>query len=497
MKYTKVFWVLLWLLTGLVDSCLFEWCSGNKTKLKEKILVNKRYNVIKYDKRTDLPTSQNDDKKMKEQTTLMEMTVAKKIFIHDGNTELTADQKQIVYEALYPMVKQFCRHQRSFITQLIAKFLWHFQLPAEQMFTLNREILMFQLSSDDRWLVVHGNQQISLWNVATGHRQWAQHDHFNKCVVSSDDQFIITANVDTTLQIWAFATGVLSKTLTGHKNSVSSCSLSPDNQFLLSISLDYTVRMWSVATGQCTRTLTCAHSYYFQPQFYGNSQRVIIQSVPPFENELQMWEVETNRCVLLTKENGKEVDPEKNRSMMFEHMLHNQTNSYITTCTLSGDNKFLLSGRYDGTVRVWELETGTKIQTFRGHMHPVRSSFFVKGDAWIASMDCRGTLCIWSVRDGHCVHEFQNYNYHRALQHSYWLKHTNTECIIVATTTSPYEVHVLEVESGRKIFTVQNYNAEVSAMSISSDGRYLFYGDNHGTIKCFIFSKHTLGSFEY
>jgi WD40 repeat protein len=67
--------------------------------------------------------------------------------------------------------------------------------------------------------------------------------------------------------------------------------------------------------------------------------------------------------------------------------------------------------------------------------------------------------------------------------------HSSTH-IGVATYRSPYEIHVLEVESGRKIFTVQSHDAEVSPLGISSDGRYLFYGDIYGTIKCFIFSKH-------
>ena len=104
-------------------------------------------------------------------------------------------------------------------------------------------------------------------------------------------------------------------------------------------------------------------------------------------------------------------------------------------------------------------------------------------------MDFNNILRVWRISDAHCMYTLENYNAYLPLQHSYWLTGTNIECIIVSTATKPYEVHVLAVASGEKIFTIQGHNARVDIACVSSDGRYLYSGDQDGTLQMVAFSK--------
>jgi len=466
-------------LTIQVSSCLFGKCCDNK--IKENIVVN----TNKYHEQTELVLKKDqdslitdtvernkivvpsDEEEMRKQITFLEPTEIRKNFIHDGQSDLTDDQKYFVYAALNPMVTQFCHTQTRVITNLIVSFLWHRNLPEQRIGTVpeGRRIRMCQLSSDDSWLVVwSGDNDISLWNVATKQLQWtlkAHDEDITQCIISSDDQYIISASRDKTLKIWTFLSGTLLYTLEGHTDRVWHCLLSADNQFLLSTSNDETMRMWSVATGECTKIFNHSMNAWYA-QFYDNDRRIVSTC-----KDVRVWDVKTNQCV---------------------HVLHGHTNA-ITFCNFSFDEQYLLSGSADKTARVWDLTTGTCKQTFDGHTHWVRDGCFVQKDTWIASMDLKTILCIWRISDAHCMYQLPNYDCSFPLQHSYWLKCRNEECIIVSTVFQPHEIHALSVASGERILTIQNNDARLFAACVSSDGRYLFSGDVNGTIKMAPFSK--------
>jgi len=469
--------MMLCCLTIQVSSCLFDKCCGKKTAIKEKILVNTKY-INKEKTELGIPEYQTTvmsdtmkEDKIKKQIKLSEPTEIKKKFIHDGQSDLTEDQKQIVYAALSPMVKQFCRAQSTtVITRLIAAFLWHRNLPEQRIGTVpgDKRVRMCQLSSDDSWLVsLSGTGDITLWNLATNQIQWTVKAHDQtifQCILSSNDKYIISASSDKTLKIWTFFSGTLLYTLKGHTDYVRRCSLSADNQFVLSTSAnnDRTVRMWSVTTGECIHIFHGHSTEAGCIQFYANDRRMISTC-----KDVRLWDVQTKDCL---------------------YVLHGHT-GVIGHCTFSSDEQYLLSRSRDRTVRVWDLTTGTCKQTFDGHKSWVYEGYFVRKDTWIASIDYEHNLCIWRISDAHCMYQLPNYHWFFSLRHSYWLKRRNTECIIVSTNANPYEVHVLSVESGDKIFTIQSHNTRVDKGCVSSDGRYLFSGNADGTIKMAAFAK--------
>ena len=61
----------------------------------------------------------------------------------------------------------------------------------------------------------------------------------------------------------------------------------------------------------------------------------------------------------------------------------------------------LISGSYDRTVRVWNMETGTQLHCLRGHTFAVRALQFDEAKLITGSMDC--TLKVWDWRAGKCI----------------------------------------------------------------------------------------------
>ena len=61
----------------------------------------------------------------------------------------------------------------------------------------------------------------------------------------------------------------------------------------------------------------------------------------------------------------------------------------------------LITGSYDRTVRVWNLDTGTEVRTLRGHTRAVRALQFDQMLLFTGAMD--GTVRMWNWRAGECL----------------------------------------------------------------------------------------------
>lgn len=70
------------------------------------------------------------------------------------------------------------------------------------------------------------------------------------------------------------------------------------------------------------------------------------------------------------------------------------------TC-LQFDDQILATGSYDSTIKIWNIETGAKIQTLRGHTCGLRCLQFDGTKLISGSLD--KTLRIWNLQTGACI----------------------------------------------------------------------------------------------
>lgn len=82
------------------------------------------------------------------------------------------------------------------------------------------------------------------------------------------------------------------------------------------------------------------------------------------------------------------------------------TNS-VEAVAVSNDGKQILSGSYDNTVKLWNIENGDTIHTFQGHSEFVMSvAFSVKNDI-VLSASADNTLKRWDIETGEVIDTFQ------------------------------------------------------------------------------------------
>ena len=81
-----------------------------------------------------------------------------------------------------------------------------------------------------------------------------------------------------------------------------------------------------------------------------------------------------------------------------------QHSDYVSCIAISGDGKYIASGSYDTTIRVWDATLGTAVgEPLRGHRGWVRSVAFSPDGTAIVSGSNDATIRLWKTTTGELI----------------------------------------------------------------------------------------------
>ncbi|ORX39377.1 quinon protein alcohol dehydrogenase-like superfamily [Kockovaella imperatae] len=125
---------------------------------------------------------------------------------------------------------------------------------------------------------------------------------------------------------------------------------------------------------------------------------------------------------------------------------------YHTTLT-NPSYPVLITGSYDQTVKIWNMETGTVVKTLTGHTRAVRALQFDQMLLFTGSMD--GTVRMWNWRAGDCL---------RVLEaHTDGVVALNYNGYLLATGSADTTIHVWNFRSGNH-FSLPGHDDWVSSV---------------------------------
>ena len=131
-------------------------------------------------------------------------------------------------------------------------------------------------------------------------------------------------------------------TLDGHPDSVQSLSFSPDGQKAISGGADGTVRLWGLSNGE---QIACvkAHTEYVRCVAYSPVEEKAISGGSL--GEILLWDMEKMQVI---------------------KRFTGHASGIRASLAWSRDGKTFLSGSWDGSVRLWDVQTGEEI----AHLQP-------------------------------------------------------------------------------------------------------------------------------
>ena len=184
--------------------------------------------------------------------------------------------------------------------------------------------------------------------------------------------------------------------------------------------------------------------------------------------------------------NNKQYPESQNAQFLYELITksHRRFSLYghqstIYSLSISPDNEYLISGSYDGTIRLWNLHTKTCFSVYKGHFSPVLCVKFSPISHYFASGGCDKTARLWSVNSKGSLRIFLGHLSDVELVDF----HPNGLYLLTSANDKMVRMWVLNTGECCRIF--MNYSlvrSYVDCMCFSNNGKLLAVGVDKGMI---------------
>ena len=252
-----------------------------------------------------------------------------------------------------------------------------------------------EFSSDGKLFATASEDNIYLFDMKTGEQiaTYTRDRRYQRFIhaFSPNGKLLATTTKNPRLiQLWNTETGHPQFLLMDHTSEVHSVQFSLDGMNIVSTSYNQAI-LWDATTGIRKATYFSPERLTYTLHFSSDGNRLV-----GFAKELYgdggdiriwIWDTETGQQIALLK----------------------QHHGHVTRTILSPDGSTFVSGSKDNTIRLWNLETGEHIRTFKGY-DPYSPIVFSQDGRILASGGKNAEILLWDISTGRIKTTFTAYN---------------------------------------------------------------------------------------
>lgn len=241
--------------------------------------------------------------------------------------------------------------------------------------------------------------------------------------ITPDSNYIVTGSADSTVKIWDVDSDESPISLNGHKDEVLSVNVTPDGKKIISGAYDNNIHIWNFVSGQLLRTIsvpTCitAIAITSDSQYLvaaDNNKKItkwnlksyqLVKTIKLIYFIHAMSLTDDNNLILGLREPGPVgnypiwiVDIDKACILKIFKNVEAQE-GVIFSIAISPDNKKIVSGLGDHTIKIWDVESALLLKTLTGHAGWVTAITITPDSKYIISGSMDGTIKMWDLNTG-------------------------------------------------------------------------------------------------
>lgn len=223
-------------------------------------------------------------------------------------------------------------------------------------------------------------RQAKVWDVKSGGEvSVLRHSRkVHAVAVSPDDTTVATGDWDGTVRVWDATTGALRGTLLGHSGPVTALRFSPDGTSLVSGSADLTARRWETSTG---RSL-------------GVSGTNTTERVGLSPTRLVVLSPSARRALVHDPSSTVVYDTETSKAVQ----ILTDFPGACQRAVFSADERLVACPGSDGVAYVWNVESGRRMATLRGHRGDLNDVTIHPNSEVATTAGSDGTARRWTLK---------------------------------------------------------------------------------------------------
>ncbi|MEM9772418.1 MAG: WD40 repeat domain-containing protein [Cyanobacteria bacterium P01_D01_bin.73] len=307
---------------------------------------------------------------------------------------------------------------------------------------------------------------------------------------SPDGNTLFSASGYRVMKLWDRETGkelVTAEESTPLSNQISNLRFSPDGAtFVASVAAhkrdsssaeDLAIaRLWDARTGEILRTFEGQHRLIEEVSFSPDGSTILV--VSPY-GVVELWDVATGKL----RRTLELCDP-KNCIKTSDAAPNGNDGhiDFVKDASFSPDGRTILSASDDGTVKVWDVQTGELVRTFgeyskRGLEDGVRAARFSPNGSTI--MDTNGQrVRLWNVQTGERLYLEEG----RKLSTLPATFNSDGTIVAIARDDFPSRIKILDAKTGEMLRTFEAEEQTIASLAFSPDGDALAIGNIGGVV---------------
>ena len=264
---------------------------------------------------------------------------------------------------------------------------------------------------------------------------------------------------NTTIQLYQEPKRDLEYTLNADKEKPVSFAFSPDGQTLAMTDnkYNYTIKIRDTRTHKLKKSLTGFSEFIFLDKIAlspdGNTLATLRSGKP-----IHLWDVATGKTkkTLIGYKISRRTNPHLNLVRYAQHFV-------FDSVAFSPDGKTLANGSHDGTIRLWNIDSGKLKKRLLEHQGFITGLAFSSDGKFLASGSEDGLILNWNLETGtHAVFLAERMG-------SISCVSFNRDGSMLAGGNTDGNIHLFDVATGNPKITFTGHISEISQVLFSPD----------------------------